>query len=58
MFVTHLMLNTSIELGHARDLPKSGRKSIPEAKKFDMLLAFQENPYTSSRQVALNNNVY
>lgn len=46
------------ETGHVKDLPKSGRKSIPEAKKLDVVLAFQENPHTSSRQVALDNNLH
>lgn len=28
------------ETGHVRDLPKRGRKSIPDAKKLDVVLAF------------------
>lgn len=45
------------ETGHVRDLPKGSRKPVPENKKLDVLLAFEENPHTSSRQVALDNDL-
>lgn len=46
------------ETGHVRDLPKGSRKPVAENTKLDVLLAFQEDPHTSSRQVALDNNIH
>lgn len=45
------------ETGHVRDLPKGSRKPVPEHTEVDIMLAFEEDPHTSSRQVALDNNV-
>lgn len=45
------------ETGSVKDVPKSGRKQTSEDKKLDVLLTFQENPHTSSRQVGLDNNM-
>lgn len=45
------------EMGHVKDLPKGSRKPVSENKQLDVLLAFQDNPHTSSRQVALDNDM-
>lgn len=45
------------ETGHVKDLPKGSRKQISENKKLDFLLSFEDNPHTSLRQVALDNEV-
>lgn len=45
------------ETGHVKDLPKGSKKQIPDDKKLDVLLAFHDNPHTSSRQVALHNDI-
>ncbi|KAJ8963589.1 hypothetical protein NQ317_008477 [Molorchus minor] len=37
---------------------KMGEDTNPEENKLDVLLAFQDNPHTSSRQVGLDNNLH
>lgn len=45
------------ESGHVRDLPKSGRPSISENKKLNVILTIQENPHKPTQEVALDNDV-
>ncbi|KAL1516206.1 hypothetical protein ABEB36_000125 [Hypothenemus hampei] len=44
-------------LGHVRDQSKSGRPAISEEKKLDVLLTVEENPFLSSRQIAMQQEI-
>lgn len=52
------ILNKFRNICHVKDFPKTGRKSIPEAKKVDVLFDFQEDPHNSTKQVAVKNNLH
>lgn len=45
------------ESGHVRDLPRSGRPSISEDKKLNMILAIEENPHKATQELALDHEV-
>lgn len=45
------------ETGSVRDKPKSGRPKICDETKLNVLLSYQDNPHSSSRQVGLNQNI-
>ncbi|KAJ8953821.1 hypothetical protein NQ318_006671 [Aromia moschata] len=43
-----------LEMGHARDRPRTGRPPVQEDVKLNVLLELQENPHLPTRQVAAN----
>ncbi|KAJ8933656.1 hypothetical protein NQ318_019301 [Aromia moschata] len=45
------------ETGDVKDLPKSGRRRITQAKKIDIVLSMEENPQSTSTLVASKNEV-
>ncbi|KAF2894202.1 hypothetical protein ILUMI_11971 [Ignelater luminosus] len=46
------------EYGHVRDLPKSGPPKTLDETKLNVLLAVQDNPHETTRQLGLENNIY
>lgn len=46
------------DVGHVKDLQRSGRPKVTtEDKVLDVLLTINENPHSSTRQLALDNNI-
>lgn len=45
------------ETGSVKDLPRQGRPKIPDDKKLNVLLEVEDNPHTSTRQIALNHDI-
>lgn len=45
------------EYGHVRDLPKSGRPSLPEDEQLNVLLAVEENHHSTLTGIASNCNM-
>lgn len=45
------------EVGHVRDLPRSGRPPIPQNKKLDIVLSIEENPHKPTQEIALDNEI-
>jgi len=45
------------EAGHVRDLPRSGRPSISDNKKLNVVLSIEENPHKPTHEIALNNEM-
>lgn len=46
-----------LEVGHARDRPRTGRPPVQEDVRLNFLLELQENPHLPTRQVAANNGI-
>ena len=45
------------ETGSVRDLPRQGHLPISDETKLNVLLETEENPHTSTKQIALNTNI-
>jgi Transposase. len=45
------------EAGHVRDLPRSGRPSVSDDKKLNVLLSIEENPHKATQEIALDNEI-
>ena len=42
------------ETGSVEDIPRKGRPTIPDDKKLDILLAMEEDPHNSVRQISID----
>lgn len=49
--------NKFLQFGHVKDRPRTGRPQVEEDVQLNILLTTQQNPHTTTRELAANHNI-